>query len=119
MKCEEGYLCEVCGKDVEHLFESDLYLRFVTGMLDAETLHTTKERHIRCNPTLGQFIVDPEFPEIIVEGDFDKRMMDASFVAKREALVTRGWQRLREIARLENGSLSILEYPLEEFRQAR
>ena len=37
-KCEEGYLCDVCGKDVEQLTDSDLYLRYVIGMLDPETL---------------------------------------------------------------------------------
>ena len=30
-KCEEGYLCEVCGCDVEEISDSDLYLRFVIG----------------------------------------------------------------------------------------
>ena len=57
-KCDEGYLCEVCGKDVANLTESDLYLRYVIGMLDPEVLHTSPERHIRCNPALAQFIVD-------------------------------------------------------------
>ena len=51
-KCEEGYLCDVCGGDVEEIVDSDLYLRYVIGVVDAETLHTTRERHIRCNPTL-------------------------------------------------------------------
>ena len=49
-KCEEGYLCDICGGDVEEITESDLYLRFVIGLIDPETLHTTKERHIRCDP---------------------------------------------------------------------
>ncbi len=40
-KCEEGYLCDVCGGDVEEITDSDLYLRFVIGLLDPETLHTT------------------------------------------------------------------------------
>jgi hypothetical protein len=37
-KCEEGYLCDVCGQDVAELWESDLYLRYVIGLLDPETL---------------------------------------------------------------------------------
>src|ERR1041384_8039400 len=94
MHCEEGYLCDVCGKDVENIWESDLYLRYVIGLIDPETLHTTKERHITCNPALAQFIVDPEFPPIIAQGDFSKDLLDPEFVKDREELVTRGWWRL-------------------------
>src|SRR5262245_7459948 len=110
-KCEEGYLCDVCGGDVEHIWESDLYLRYVIGQVDPETLHTTRERHIRCNPALGQFIVDDDFPPVFVEGDFDKRRLDPTFVRERERLVTRGWRRLKELSHLD---LAIIDYPLPE-----
>ena len=60
-RCEEGYLCEVCGQDVAAITESDLYLRYVLGEVPPERLHTLRERHIRCNPALAQFIVDPAF----------------------------------------------------------
>lgn len=110
-KCDEGYLCEVCGEDVASITESDLYLRYVIGMIDPETLHTTPERHIRCNPALGQFIVDASFPSLACEGPFDKRQLDAGFVAEREDLVTRGWLRLGE---LRKSSLPVAEYPLPE-----
>ncbi len=112
-KCEEGYLCDVCGGDVEGIAESDLYLRYVIGMVDPETLHTTRERHIRCNPALAQFIVDTDFAAVVVDGDFDKRRLDAAYVKAREVLVTRGWRRLRELAGLD---LPILDYPLPEVR---
>ena len=112
-KCEEGYLCDICGGDVEEITDSDLYLRFVIGMLDPETLHTTRERHIRCNPVLAQFIVDGEFEPVAVEGDFDKRCLDPAYVRQRESLVTRGYRRLREIAHLD---LPIIDYPLAEVR---
>jgi hypothetical protein len=112
-KCEQGYLCDVCGGDVEELTDSDLYLRFVIGMVDPETLHTTRERHIRCNPALAQFIVDEEFPSVVVEGPLDKRQLDAAYVRQRESLVTRGWRRLREV---QGRELTILEYPLPEVR---
>ena len=114
-KCEEGYLCDVCGGDVEEITESDLYLRYVIGLVDPETLHTTRERHVRCNPTLAQFIVDDDFPPVEVTGDFDKRLLDPSFVRERETLITRGWRRLREVASQE---LTLLEYPLAEVRAA-
>lgn len=110
-KCDEGYLCDVCGQDVAELVDSDLYLRYVVGMLDPEVLHTTPERHIRCNPTLAQYIVADDFAAVIVDGLFDKRQLDAAFVAERETLVTRGWRRLHEVIRL---GLPIIEYPLPE-----
>ncbi|REJ65059.1 MAG: hypothetical protein DWQ31_19390 [Planctomycetota bacterium] len=115
-KCDEGYLCEVCGHDVAAITESDLYLRYVIGMLDPEVLHTTPERHIRCNPALAQFIVADEFPAVVVEGDFDKRQLDARFVADREDLVTRGWRRLQKVADIED---AIINYPLPEVRGPR
>ncbi|MBI2824658.1 MAG: hypothetical protein HYX69_08235 [Planctomycetia bacterium] len=112
-KCEQGYLCDVCGGDVEAITDSDLYLRFVIGLVDPETLHTTAERHIRCNPALAQFIVDDDFPVIAVEGPFDKRALDPAYVHEREVLVTRGWRRLREVSGQE---IPIIEYPLPEIR---
>jgi hypothetical protein len=113
-KCDEGYLCEVCGADVAEIVDSDLYLRYVIGELDPEVLHTTKERHVRCNPALAQFIVDSEFqPPVIVEGPFDKRALDPQFVRERESLVTRGWRRLREVVGVEE---AIINYPLPEVR---
>ena len=114
-RCEEGYLCDVCGGDVEHIWESDLYLRYVIGQLDPETLHTTRERHIRCNKALAQFIVDPDFEPVAVSGDFDKRLLDPVFVREQERLLTRGWKRLRELEHLEG--VSLLDYPLPEVRE--
>jgi hypothetical protein len=110
-KCDEGYLCDVCGLDVAELHDSDLYLRYVVGMLDPEVLHTTPERHIRCNPALAQYIVADDFPSVAVEGPFDKRQLDPAFVVEREALLTRGWRRLNDVVRL---GLPIIEYPLPE-----
>ena len=111
-KCDEGYICEVCGAEVASIVDSALYLRYVIGMLDPETLHTTGERHIRCNPALGQFIVNESFEPITCDGPFDKRNLDRTFVAQREDLVTRGWRRLREVAKT---SLPIVDYPLTDF----
>ena len=114
-KCDEGYLCEVCGKDVAEITDSDLYLRYVIGLLDPEVLHTSRERHIRCNPTLAQFIVDDAFTPVVMEGPFDKQLLDADYVRQQETLVTRGYRRLKEIAALD---LPILDYPLPEVRAA-
>ncbi len=91
------------------MVESDLYLRYVLGWVDPEVLHTTPDRHLRCNPGLAQFIVDDDFPPIEVAGEFDKRQLDPLFRAEREALVTRAWRRLREVREL---GLPIVDYPL-------
>ncbi|HZZ73800.1 MAG TPA: hypothetical protein VFE24_16225 [Pirellulales bacterium] len=112
-KCEEGYLCTVCGGDVEELTDSDLYLRFVVGLLDPEVLHTSPERHIACNPALAQFIVDDDFPPIVAAGPFDKRQLDPAFVHERETLLSRGYRRLKELRGLD---LPIIDYPLPEVR---
>ena len=114
-KCDEGYLCDVCGKDVATLSESDLYLRYIVGLLDPEVLHTTPERHIRCNPALAQYIVADDFDPVTVEGPFDKRTLDMDYVGEQESLLTRGWQRLNEVAGTD---LRIVEYPLPEVIEA-
>ena len=111
--CDQGYLCEVCGEDVADLTESDLYLRFVLGEVDPETLHVQPERHVRCNPTLAQFIVAPNFPPVKVEGFFGKAELDPDFVRAEEARVTRGYLRLLELG---SAGVPIVEYPLPEVR---
>ena len=112
-KCDEGYRCAVCGEPVERLRESELYLKFVIGWIDPETLHITPDRHIECNPALAQFIRHAEFEPVECGGAFDKSNLDAAFAAERETLVTRGWARLLELEPLD---LPIHEYPLEEVR---
>lgn len=111
-KCDEGYLCSVCGEDVANITDSELYLRFVIGNIDPELLHAQPEKHIRCNPFLAQFIVADDFPAVTVDDEFGKGNLDPEFVQQREALVTRGWHRLKEIPSL--GEVSILEFPLPE-----
>ncbi len=110
-KCDQGYLCDVCGQDVAELTDSDLYLRYIVGLLDPEVLHTTPERHIRCNPMLAQYIVADDFAPVVVEGPFDKRSLDQEFVGAQQDLVTRGWRRLHEVVEL---GLPIIAYPLPE-----
>ena len=112
-KCDEGYLCDVCNKDVENITDSDLYLRYVIGQVDPETLHTARERHLRCNPTLAQFIVDDNFEPVTVDDPFGKNQLDPEYVREHEQLVTRGWRRLKEVARM---NLAIQDYPLPEMR---
>ncbi len=115
-RCERGYLCDVCGKEVAEIADSDLYLSFILGLVDARALLSRPERHIRCNPVQAQFIVDERFPRVIAEGAFDKRGLDPEFVRVQEVLLTRGWRRLQEVRGLQ---IPISEYPLEEVRQRR
>src|SRR3954449_2964340 len=114
-KCDEGYLCDVCGTDVEAITESDLYLRYVLGEVPPDALHVSRERHLRCNPATAQFIVDPAFPPVRCEGPFAKDGFDPDYVAEQEARVTRGWRRLQELPTL---GLPLNEYPLPEVPRA-
>jgi hypothetical protein len=108
-KCDEGYRCEVCGRDVEAIIDSDLYLRYVLGEVPLELLHRLPERHIRCNPALAQYIVDESFTAVAYPGAFDKSQLDLGFVQEEERRVTRGWRRLQAIPHL---GLTVPEYPL-------
>ena len=110
-RCELGYLCEVCGQEVEAITDSDLYLRYVLGEVPPEQLHRARERHIRCNPALAQYIVDPAFEPVRCEGFFAKEQLDAASVHEQEERVTRAWRRLQEIPGL---GITIPEYPLPE-----
>ncbi|TWT83113.1 hypothetical protein CA13_45760 [Planctomycetes bacterium CA13] len=110
-KCDEGYICEVCGKDVASIVESDLYLRFVIGELDPEVLHTTPERHIRCNPVLAQFIQCSGFEPVVLDGPMSLSNFDRQFATERSDLVTRGFERLQEIAAWD-GDRDVTTYPL-------
>ena len=114
-KCEQGYLCDVCGAEVEDITDSDLYLRYVLGEVSPEVLHLSRERHLRCNPATAQFIVDPAFEPVRCEGPFAKEQLDLGYVAGQEALVTRAWRRLQELPTL---GLPLHEYPLPEVRKA-
>ncbi len=109
MRCDEGYDCDVCGRPVEAIVESELYLRYVLGEIPLEMLHRHPERHLRCNPGLAQYIVDERFEPMVVQGPFAKAMLDAEFVADEERRVTAGFSRLMAIPTL---GLSVVEYPL-------
>lgn len=115
-KCDEGYLCEVCGEEVEGITQSDLYLRFVIGEVDPERLHTSPERHIDCNPVLAQFIRADGFElKGEVPDGFGLDALDAAYVGERTDLVTRGWQRLQELASLGE-DYPIHAYPLADVK---
>ncbi len=108
-RCDEGYLCEVCGDPVDEITDSDLYLRYVIGLVAESELQQAPERHIRCNPVQAQFIVHDEFDPVPVDGVFSKTELDAEHVRQQEALATRGWLRLREVT---GSGLPVTEYPL-------
>jgi len=116
-RCDQGYLCDVCGEEVEDIRESDLYLRFVTGQIDSEKLLGSPERHLMCNPVVAQFIVAAEFDCPDVEGPFSKSELDADYVAEQEAMMTRGWTRLQELFEISE-TVPVSDYPLAEFRQS-
>jgi len=106
--CERGYLCTVCGQEVEEITDSDLYLRYVLGDVEWEVLNRSPEMHIRCDPILAQFIRDDSFAKVECDGAFSKAQLDPEFVKTEEARVTRGYLRLTE---LKSANLPISEYP--------
>jgi hypothetical protein len=85
----------------------------VLGEVQPEQLHLLRERHIRCNPAMAQYIVAPAFETISYDGPFAKAHLDPAFVMEQEIKVTRAWKRLQELPAL---GLPIIEYPLPEVR---
>lgn len=114
-RCDQGYLCRVCGEEVEEITESALYLRFVIGEIDPEVLHLAPESHLRCTPTLAQFIADERFEAMPPpQGAFGIDSLDPGYVAQRTELVTRGFRRLWEIRKNRARIRAVNEYPLPE-----
>jgi hypothetical protein len=113
-RCEQGYLCDVCGQDVAEITDSDLYLGYILGLIEPRDLFHARERHIRCNPVQAQFIVDERFAPVVVEGPFDKRLQDPDAAREQVDRVTRGWRRLQEVA---GSGIPITEYQLPEVRE--
>jgi hypothetical protein len=109
--CERGYLCAVCGGDVEEITDSMLYLRYVLGEVDWEQLNRAPELHIRCDPSVAQFIVDPSFEPALASGAFAKDQLDPDFVSSEEERITKAYVRLRDVVAT---NLSIADYPLAE-----
>ncbi len=108
-KCDEGYACEICGRDVAEITDSGLYLRYVLGEVLLERLHLQREFHVRCCLALSQYIVDDAFDPVIDDGPFGKQHLDREYVSAEETRVTRGWRRLQELPTL---GLALPEYPL-------
>ena len=107
--CERGYLCTVCGHDVEEITDSVLYLRYVLGEVAWEQLNRSPETHLHCDPILAQFIVSEFFTPVRLDGVFSKAGLDPEFVRTEELRVTSGFLRLREVA---GTSPAIADYPL-------
>ncbi|MBI5367643.1 MAG: hypothetical protein HZA54_11445 [Planctomycetes bacterium] len=118
MKCDHGYHCTVCGTQVETLEDSWLYLEFVLGRVEVTRLGNTPDHHLRCDPALAQYVVDPEFAPPVVDDHpaTDKRRREAAEVAEQERLVTRAWRRLQEV---QGKGMAIEEYVLPEIRMAK
>jgi hypothetical protein len=107
--CERGYLCTVCGQDVEEITDSALYIRYVMGDVAWDQLNSAPETHLRCDKTLAQFIVDSSFESVICDGMFAKEQLDPDFVKSEEERVTTAYRRLRAVA---GTNLAIADYPL-------
>ena len=108
--CDEGYNCDRCGEYVKNVQVSELYLRYVMGVVPAQELPREPERHIRCAPEFAQFIVDPGFEPVACDDPaLDKRLLPEDVRATQEQLFTRAWRRLQEV---REAGLPVDEYPL-------
>ncbi len=108
--CDEGYRCDRCKEYVEDIRESELYLRYVLGVVPAEELPREPERHIRCATEFSQFIVDPAFPPVTCDDPaMDKRRLPAEVRAAQERIFTRAWRRLQDCY---GSAIPMDEYPL-------
>ena len=117
-RCDQGYLCRVCGEEVEHITDSQLYLSFVVGEIDPETLHSSTECHLKCAPAFSQFINDPRYVIFSkVEGPFAKTQLDTEYVESRTRLISRGYDRLWVIREERRHPLTVIEYPLPDFAE--
>lgn len=108
--CDEGYNCDRCGEYVENVMESELYLRYVLGVVPVEELPREPERHIRCGTEFAQFIVDPDFPPVVCEDPgLDKRRLPEEVRLRQEEVFTRAWRRLQEV---HGSGIPVSEYPI-------
>jgi len=115
--CDEGYNCDRCGEYVKTVRESELYLRYVLGVVPAEELPREPERHIRCAPEFAQYIVDPAFPPVACDDPaLDKAHLPPAVRARQERIFTRAWRRLQEV---HGSGLAVDEYPLSPEELAR
>ncbi len=106
-KCDQGYLCEICGEPVKNIVESSLYLRYVLGEVQLQELFGKPERHLKCDHELAQYIRHEKFeydPELVAANE------TASLSDAQCDRVTKGWVRLREVVHM---GIPITEYPLE------
>lgn len=94
--CDSGYFCHVCGRYVENIEDSELYLQFILGEVEFDDLSHLPEAHIRCSPSLAQYIVHADFEPVIATDEASaKANLAPALVAEQEALVTRAWMRLQ------------------------
>jgi len=108
--CDEGYNCDRCGEYVENIRESELYLRYVLGVVPLAELPREPERHIRCAPEFAQFIVDSGFEAVDCnDSALAKQALPADVRARQERIFTLAWGRLQELA--EAGA-PVDSYPL-------
>ena len=110
-RCDQGYLCDVCGKDVEAITESDLYLRYVMGEVSPLALPNSANATSAATRRWPSTSSIPLSSRSRCEGMFAKETLDAEFVQEQEERVTRAWRRLQEIPTL---GMPIPEYPLPE-----
>lgn len=85
--------CDKCGKPVAHNEDATI---LVAIAMDCPTFALNYPRHIRCSPSHAQYIVHPDFPEIVDNRpEFDKRLLPEKERKVKEEKVTQAWLGLR------------------------
>ena len=108
-KCDQGYLCEYCSEPVKNIVESSLYLRYVLGEVEVHELFAAPERHLKCDHDLAQFIKHEKFAPPEFDTEMKQTIPDEEQRKNKEARITAGWLRLREVVQL---GIPITDYPL-------
>ena len=67
--CNSGYFCRICGKYVDDVTVSALYLRYVLREASFEDLFSAPDSHIWCEPELSRFIIDPRYRTEVAEAE--------------------------------------------------
>jgi hypothetical protein len=87
--------CDKCGRPVAYHEDATVLLAKVEGR--SELVLSFSARHIRCDPSRAQYIVDPKFkpPVIDPRPEHDKRNKDPMVVSFTESVFTTAWYEMQ------------------------
>lgn len=82
--------CDKCGQEVSNWDDIIAMEAIIYG--EPFGLFVFAARHIRCSPSRAQYIVHPDFTQVVDDRpEYDKRLRDPGEVAELEAAWTAAW----------------------------